>query len=149
MEISSEPAAENPWGAAATPYEEVGGAPVVRVLVDAFYDIIEAESPRLRAMLPRDISASRQKLYEFLVGWLGGPPLYVERRGHPKLRLRHIPFDIGTPEAEEWARCMSAAIDRTGIEDPAASFLEQRLGEVAMSMRNRPDPGVIVPRPSG
>ncbi|HEX9864041.1 MAG TPA: group II truncated hemoglobin, partial [Acidimicrobiia bacterium] len=110
MEIGPEPISAHPWGDAPTPYEEIGGDSSVRALVEEFYDIIDAESPRLRAMLPRDTSTSRQKLYEFLSGWLGGPALYMERRGHPRLRLRHMPFDIGTPEAEEWMRCMAKAI---------------------------------------
>ena len=145
MEIGPEPANTQPWGNAPTPYEEIGGDGTVRSLVEQFYDLIEAESPGLRAMLPTDTSTSRQKLYEFLSGWLGGPALYMERRGHPRLRLRHMPFDIGTPEAEEWMRCMKGAISSVGIEEPAASFLTLELGQAAHSLRNRPDPGVIVP----
>ncbi|HSK07659.1 MAG TPA: globin [Acidimicrobiia bacterium] len=102
MEIAPTPERRHPWGDAATPYHELGGDDAVRALVEAFYDLIEAESPVLRAMLPSNTATSRQKLYEFLSGWLGGPPLYMERRGHPRLRLRHMPFDIGSFEASEW-----------------------------------------------
>jgi hemoglobin len=146
MDVAPEPRTRHPWGDAATPYEALGGDHVVRALVECFYDLIEAESPDLRAMLPRDTSTSRQKLYEFLSGWLGGPPLYMERRGHPRLRLRHMPFDIGTPEAEEWMRCMRKAIEVVGIDEPTASFLSGELAKTAAGLRNRPDPGVIVPR---
>ena len=146
MEIGPEPVHAHPWGDAPTPYEEIGGDRSVRALVEEFYDIIEAESPHLRGMLPRDTSTSRQKLYEFLSGWLGGPALYMERRGHPRLRLRHMPFDIGTPEAEEWMRCMAKAIVSVGIDDPAALFLSTELARTATGLRNRPDPGVIIPR---
>lgn len=135
----------NPWGTEPTPYVAVGGDAGVRALVEAFYDRIEAESPVLREMLPRDTSGSRDKLYEFLSGWLGGPNLYWERRGHPRLRMRHMPFSIGTAEAEEWARCMEAAIDDVGLAGPVATWLGGRLREVAVGLRNRPDPGVIVP----
>jgi hemoglobin len=145
MEIGPEPVETHAWGEARTPYDEVGGDVVVRALVEGFYDLIEADSPPLRAMLPRDTSTSRQKLYEFLSGWLGGPPLYMERRGHPRLRLRHMPFDIGTPEAEEWMRCMRKAIASVGTEIRLASFLDRELGQAAQGLRNRPDPGVIVP----
>ncbi len=145
VEIAPEPTTQYPWGSSPTPYEEIGGDAVVRSLVERFYDLIEEESPHLRAMLPKDTSTSRQKLYEFLSGWLGGPPLYTERRGHPKLRLRHMPFDIGTPEAEEWMRCMRKAIASIGIEDRLASFLDAELDQAAQGLRNRPDPGVIVP----
>lgn len=149
MEIAPEPTTEHPWGSSTTPYEEIGGDRVVRSLVEKFYDIIEAESPHLRAMLPKDTSTSRQKLYEFLSGWLGGPPLYMERRGHPRLRLRHMPFDIGTPEAEEWMRCMRKSMASVGVEDRLASFLDRELGQAARGLRNRPDPGVMVPTVSG
>jgi hemoglobin len=146
MEIAPEPSTAHPWGDAPTPYEEVGGDLVVRALVEEFYDIIEAESPGLRAMLPANTSTSRQKLYEFLSGWLGGPSLYMERRGHPRLRLRHMPFDIGTEEAEEWVRCMNQAIVAVGIAGPVATFLSSEMHRTAIGLRNRPDPGVIVPR---
>ena len=145
MEIVPAPESRHPWGSADTPYEELGGDGAVRLLVETFYDIVEAESTVLRAMLPKDTSTSRQKLYEFLSGWLGGPPLYMERRGHPRLRMRHIPFDIGSFEAEEWMRCMVKAIETVGPGAQLASFLEVELGRSALDMRNRPDPGVIVP----
>ena len=135
----------HPWGDTDTPYDAVGGEAGVRALVDAFYDRVEAESPVLADMLPRDTRGSRQKLFEFLSGWLGGPNLYWERRGHPRLRLRHMPFSIGTPEAEEWARCMDSAIADVDVPEPAAAWLAGRLREVAVGLRNRPDPGVIVP----
>lgn len=151
MEIAPDPGHAHPWGDAPTPYEEIGGDAVVRALVERFYDLIESESPVLRAMLPRDTTNSRQKLYEFLSGWMGGPQLYVERRGHPRLRLRHMPFDIGTSEAEEWMACMRKAMAETGIPPAATSYLDAELGQSAMWMRNRPDSGVIVPvvSPSG
>lgn len=126
-----------PWGEEDTPYVQIGGADAVRDLVDAFYDIIEEESPGLRPMLPRNTTGSRQKLYEYLSGWLGGPPLYEMKRGHPQLRRRHFPFAIGKAEADEWMRCMNKAIERVGVEDAAADWLEQRLEPLAQHMVNR------------
>jgi hemoglobin len=126
-----------PWGEAATPYEEIGGEDAVRGLVETFYDRIDAESPQLRAMLPRDDSGSRQKLFEFLSGWLGGPQLYMERRGHPRMRLRHLPFAIGIAEAEEWLRCMGAAMDDCGIGRPLRTYLDGRFRQMALHMVNR------------
>ncbi len=145
MEIASEPSTSHPWGESESPYLEIGGDAAVRRLVDEFYDIIEAESPVLRAMLPRDTSTSRQKLYEFLSGWMGGPQLYVERRGHPRLRLRHMPFDIGSAEADEWMRCMRKAMSELGAPPAVAAYLDVELGRTAAWMRNRPDPGIMVP----
>ena len=132
----------NPWGPEDTPYDSLGGDDAVRRLSDSFYDIIEAESPGLRAMLPRDTSSSRQKLYEFLSGWTGGPQLYVEKRGHPRLRMRHLPFVIGTPEAVEWLRCMSSALDVVGVEEPLRGYLDERFRDAALHLRNQPEAGL-------
>lgn len=127
----------NPWGDSETPYEEIGGAEGVRQLADAFYDLIEEESPTLRAMLPSSTKNTRRKLSMYLSGWLGGPPLYEENWGHPRLRMRHMPFSIGTDEAEEWMRCMRKAMDRVGVDGPLRTFLEERFGPLALHMRNR------------
>ena len=96
-----EPRGTHPWGDAATPYDELGGEATLRRLVDRFYDRIDADSPRLRAMHPEDDRNSRRNLFEFLSGWMGGPDLYTERKDHPHLRMRHLPFSIGEEEAAE------------------------------------------------
>lgn len=137
MQPMSSSQGRHPWGDAETPFEELGGETAVRSLVEAFYDIIEEESPPLRAMLPANTSGSRQKLYEYLSGWLGGPPLYTDKRGHPRLRMRHFPFTIGEAEAAEWMRCMEAAMDRTGVEGAIAAFLKARLDPLASHMINQ------------
>ena len=126
-----------PWGEAATPYEEIGGEDGVRRLVETFYDRVDAESPTLRAMLPRDDTGSRQKLFEFLSGWLGGPQLYIERRGHPRMRLRHLPFAIGAAEAQEWLRCMGEAMDDCGFDGPLRRYLDVRFQQMALHMVNQ------------
>jgi hemoglobin len=131
------PGAAHPWGDEETPYLALGGDARVRALVEAFYDVIEEESPELRAMLPARTTGSREKLYEYLSGWLGGPPLYTDKRGHPQLRRRHLPFPIGRPQAEEWMRCMGVAMDRTGVEGPVREFLGAKLGPLALHMVNR------------
>ena len=127
----------NPWGPEDTPYAAAGGEEGVRALVEALYDRIDAESPVLRAMLPRNDSGSRRKLFEYLSGWLGGPNLYIEKRGHPQLRLRHINFPIGRDEADEWMRCMRLAIEEAGLREDVSSFLETRLEPLALHMVNR------------
>jgi hemoglobin len=136
MNPAPPPPGRYPWGEAATPYEEVGGDAAVRALADAFYDEVEATAPALRAMLPDDTSGSRQKLYEFLSGWMGGPPLFWERRGHPALRMRHAPFVIGAHEASEWGRCMTTAIEKVGMPEQAGRFLATELGRAAEQLRN-------------
>jgi len=136
VEISKLSETHHPWGGAPTPYEEIGGEPRVRALVERFYDQVEAKAPVLRAMLPRDTSASRQKLFEFLSGWMGGPPLYIERHGHPALRVRHFPFRIDTAAAEEWIRCMVVALDDVVESELLRDFLGVQLARTAHHLIN-------------
>ncbi len=127
----------HPWGTADTPYLEMGGEEAVRALSETFYDVIEEDSPTLRAMLPANTTNTRRKLFMYLSGWLGGPPLYEEKWGHPRLRMRHMPFSIGDDEAAEWMRCMRIAMDRVEIGEPLRTFLEERFRPLAEHMRNR------------
>jgi hemoglobin len=124
-------------------FERVGGLVAVRRLVDTFYDLMDQrpEVHTLRALHPPDLTGSRDKLYAFLVGWMGGPPLYVEQHGHPRLRARHLPFSIGVQERDEWLACMRDAAEMTLPleQDPAArTFLLGALSRLADHMRNRP-----------
>jgi hemoglobin len=129
--------AGNPWGDSATPYEELGGEDPLRRLVDRFYDRIKTDSPVLRALHPADDRNARRNLFEYLSGWMGGPNLYAQRKGHPRLRARHLRFDIGTTEAAEWMRCMSGAMDDVDVSEPLRGFLATRLAQLADHMRNR------------
>jgi hemoglobin len=126
-----------PWGSASTPYVEIGEDVGVRALVDAFYDEVESSSPVLRAMLPLDLSHTRDKFHAFLSGWLGGPQLYVERYGHPQLRMRHFPFSIGRVEADEWMRCMREAFGLRSLNDDLVRYLDERFTGLALHMINR------------
>ena len=130
------PAGAHPWGDADTPYEELGGEDALVRLVDAFYDTMDASSPRLREMHPRDDSTSRRNLFEFLSGWMGGPDLYTERKGHPRLRMRHLPFTIGDTEAAEWMRCMRGAFDEIKLSGPLRAYLDSQLDQTARHVRN-------------
>jgi hemoglobin len=133
----SEPSTNNPWGDADTPYLEIGGEPGVRELCESFYRHIEADAPTIRAMLPRDISVSARKLFMYLSGWFGGPNLYIEQYGHPRMRMRHAPFSIGAAEAEDWLSCMDHAMDECNIDGQLRKFLETRFYELGHHMRNR------------
>ncbi len=123
-----------------TPYERLGGERAVRELVDRFYDLMDLDEAfaGIRTLHPASLEGSREKLFWFLSGWLGGPPLYAERIGHPMLRARHLPFAIGVCERDQWLQCMSRAMDDVGV-DPALqrSLAEAFLG-TADWMRNRP-----------
>jgi hemoglobin len=128
-----------PFDADRTPYDALGGDQAVRRLVGAFYDRMD-EDPALaviRGLHPPDLSTSRQKLYEFLSGWLGGPGLYVEKYGHPRLKMRHAHFPIGGPERDQWLACMTRALDDCGIDGDLRAFLDQRFTHVATFMMNR------------
>jgi hemoglobin len=125
----------------ATPYELLGGEAKLRALVDRFYDLMDAtpEYFAIRKLHAADLAAARTKLFMFLSGWLGGPNLYIERHGHPRLRMRHFPFSIGTLERDQWIACMTQAAADVGIAEPLRSGLLDALFQTADHLRNRPD----------
>ena len=122
----------------ATPFVLIGGEPGVRRLVDRFYDVMDeaTEARGIRALHPESLDSSREKLHLFLVGWLGGPPLYLERIGPPMLRARHLPFPIGEPERDAWLWCMDVALDEQDMPEELRTFLRQRFQAMADHMRN-------------
>lgn len=122
-----------------TPYDLLGGEPLVRALVERFYDLMDLEPgyAALRAAHGSDLTVARQKLYQFLSGWLGGPPLYVEQHGHPRLRMRHLPFSIGIQERDQWVACMDQAMGEVGIEPQMRARLKASFMQTADWMRNR------------
>lgn len=119
-------------------YERLGGAQGVRALVDRFYDLMDTlpEARALRALHPVDLADSREKLYEFMSGWLGGPPLYIEKRGHPRLRARHMPFVIDDAGVDAWLMCMNRALDELCPDTEARAKLKGGLAPLAKHMRN-------------
>jgi hemoglobin len=129
--------------AASTPYELIGGEPVVRALVRRFYELMDTlpEAYAVRRLHAADLSGAAEKLYLFLSGWLGGPDLYVQRYGHPRLRARHLPFAIGSRERDEWLLCMNQALDECVADAHIRARLRDALAALADHMRNRPDPG--------
>jgi hemoglobin len=124
-----------------SPFELLGGEVGVRKLIDAFYDRMEfdTEFATIRALHPTTLEGSRDKLYWFLCGWLGGPNHYVERFGHPRLRARHLPFSIGTVERDQWMACMKLALADCAVNQSLAAWLLQQLFGTADWMRNRAD----------
>ena len=123
------------------PYDELGGDAGIRALVDHFYDAMERlpEARTLRRMHADDLSAMRDRLHEFLSGWLGGPPLYHQRSDAKCIRSAHAPFPIDARARDEWLVCMSRAMDEVGVEEPLCSLLERGFGRMAEMLRNRPD----------
>ncbi len=124
---------------ASTPFVQLGGEAAVRTLVDHFYDLMDLE-PRyaaLRALHPSTLDGSRDKLFWFLCGWLGGPNHYVERFGHPMLRARHLPYAIGNLERDQWMACMTQAMAERGVEPTLSAALREAFQGTADWMRNR------------
>ena len=120
---------------------ENGGTEKIRNLVETFYDIMstDPQAAPILALHPTDLTSSREKLFMFLTGWAGGPQLYIERYGHPRLRQRHITFSIGEAERDQWMACMIKAMHRMNLEEKLMQKLAEQLYGVADFMRNRHD----------
>lgn len=123
-----------------TPYSLIGGENGVARLCDRFYELMDSvpQFAAIRAMHPADLQASRDKLFMFLSGWLGGPDLYVQQIGHPMLRRRHLPFAIGTAERDQWVACMYLAMESIGIDEAVREKLLTAFFDTADFMRNQP-----------
>ena len=121
-----------------TAFELMGGEASVRVLVDRFYDLMDLESAyaHLRAVHGSDLNAARDKLFWFLCGWLGGPSHYTERFGHPRLRMRHMPFAIGVRERDQWLACMAQAMQEVQVPQALLHRLSESFFQTADWMRN-------------
>ena len=126
-------------GNPSTPFEWIGGEARVHALVERFYDLmsLEPDYAELRAAHGSDLTSARQKLFWFLCGWLGGPNHYIERFGHPRLRMRHMPFAIGIRERDQWVACMDQAMTEVGVPDDLRQRLQQSFMQTADWMRNQ------------
>ncbi|MDB5753479.1 MAG: globin [Ramlibacter sp.] len=126
--------------AQATPFERIGGEDKVRALVDRFYDLMDLE-PRyaeLRSAHGTELERARQNLFWFLCGWLGGPDHYTSRFGHPRLKMRHMPFKIGITERDQWLEAMDQAMGEMGVDATLRARLKESFTGTADWMRNTP-----------
>ncbi|HLP97301.1 MAG TPA: group II truncated hemoglobin [Sideroxyarcus sp.] len=120
-------------------YQRIGGEAKVRELVQRFYELMDElpEAHRIRKMHHISLKNSEDKLFMFLSGWMGGPQLFVEKFGHPRLRQRHMPFSIGDEERDQWMLCMNQALDEVVEDEALRNELKAAFVKVADFMRNR------------
>jgi hemoglobin len=120
-----------------TLYERVGGEPFFVALVDHFYDDV-ANDPLLRPLYPEDLGPPRHHLALFLIQYWGGSHTYSELRGHPRLRMRHFPFAIGTAERDVWLAHMRAAVDASSAAPADRAQLMAYFETASASLINQP-----------
>ena len=136
MNIEDKPPGKPPFE---TPFAWIGGESQVHALVDRFYDLMDLEPgyAALRAAHGTELANAREKLKMFLTGWMGGPQRYTEQFGHPRLRMRHMPFSIGIAERDQWVACMDQAMQETAVDDALRTRLKESFMQTADWMRNR------------
>ncbi len=133
--VSQPPSSARPT---ATFYEAVGGEETFRRLVARFY-LGVADDPVLRPLYPEaDLAAAEERLRMFLIQYWGGPTTYSDRRGHPRLRMRHVPFAIGPAERAAWLARMREAVDDLDLPPDQAAILWDYFEMAAASLQNRP-----------
>jgi len=122
-------------------YDRVNGEQFFVDLIDRFY-LGVAGDPLLRPLYPDDLTESKRHLALFLVQYWGGPPTYNEQRGHPRLRMRHVPFVIGPAERDAWLRHMLGSVDQMvvigDLSAPDAEELRDYFEMAARSLVNAP-----------
>ena len=122
-----------------TIYELIGGDETFQKLVDEFYTRVEADD-FLRPMFPDDLEPGKHYQFLFLTQYFGGPTRYIEQRGHPRLRMRHMPFSIDEESRDHWLQHMLDAIDVMGIEEPARSMMTDYFERASKFMINTVPP---------
>ena len=122
-----------------TPYELMGGEAAVTLLVDRFYFYMDTlpEAKEVRNVHSDSLSNAKSKLFKFLSGWLGGPDLFVQEFGHPRLRRRHFPFTVGQVERDQWMLCMNKAMDEIQMNAELKAGLLESMSQLATHMINQ------------
>ena len=125
----------------APPFERMGGAATIDLLVEAFYRNMDAlpEAAEIRALHATNLGPTKQILKLYLGEWLGGPRDYSASRGHPRLRSRHVRFPIGIAERDAWLLCMKRALDETVPDAELRLGVLQAMANLANHMRNKPE----------
>ena len=126
---------------AQTPFQLLGEQGI-RELSSAFYDIMDSlpEAAGVRAMHAADLAPMKEKLAEYLIGWMGGPPLYAQKYGTVCMTEPHEHYHIGPEERDQWLLCMHKALAQTGASEELVEMLRQPLFRIADAIRNREGP---------
>lgn len=124
---------------AITLYQAIGGDDTVKALSHRFYELMDTlpEARHVRAVHPPSLTGSEEKFYEYLTGYLGGPPLYTDKRGHPRLRSRHFVAEIGPVERDEWLLCFRQAMDETIANPKLRDIIWPPIERLAFHMQNK------------
>lgn len=124
-----------------TPYQILGEAGI-HELTDAFYDIMDTlpEAAGIRRMHAKDLSPMKEKLAEYLIGWMGGPPVYAQKYGGVCMTEPHEPYHIGPDERDQWLLCMNKALEQTGASEELKEMLKVPLFRIADAVRNKTGP---------
>jgi hemoglobin len=122
-----------------TPFDRIGGDDGLKQLVKLFYDNMDTlpEAKLIRILHAKDLRSSREKLFMFLSGWMGGPDRYIAAFGHPRLRARHLPFPIGAEERDQWLMCMRKALEELAIDTMFKEQLMSSFTQTADHMMNK------------
>ncbi|MAT93130.1 MAG: globin [Halioglobus sp.] len=131
-----------------TPYQ-ILGEDGIRELTSVFYDIMDSlpEAAGIRAMHAEDLGPMKEKLAEYLIGWMGGPPLYAEKHGGVCMTEPHEPYHIGPDERDQWLLCMHKALEQTGASEALVEMLRVPLFRIADAVRNRQGPSAAAGDP--
>ena len=121
-----------------TPYQRLGEEAGIRQLVARFYALMDElpEAYAVRQMHPESLAGSAQSLFEFLSGWFGGPPLYAQKKGHPRLRMRHAPYAVSPMMRDEWMLCMTQAISEQVTDASLRQWLVDTFAQMANHLVN-------------
>ena len=122
-----------------TPYQRIGEEEVVRRIASRFYDLMESDPAvaPLRAMHAADLDPMREKLGDFMISWMGGPPVYFQRKDAKCMSMAHEPFAIDESIRGQWLSCMYRALDDCGVDSDMQALLRAALERMTAAMVNR------------